>query len=373
VAGIGIDETITVETALNGLLLSSGNEIACMLALNVAKKYANQSDMNYEEAEKVFAELMNKKAKDLGAQHSNFVNPHGYHDDNHYTTATDLAIIAKAFLDNNLLAGIVSKDYFNGMGADKQSYPDKKILSYKWKNSNLLISSAAYKYEYATGLKTGSTDEAGKCLVASATKEGKKLLVVILKDSEAGRWRDAANLFNYAFDYCDTATLEKKGDVIDSVLIRDNSFSSNNTIDILADEDIKSFVDKDELNSITKEVKYYSEVATSADGQPSRIALPLKKGQAIGKVYYKINGEVVYQAEVKALEDYAMNLTDNDYTYAHDKMQKVSMIKSLKIVCVVILIAVLVFVFLGGIRKMVIKRRRRTRLSMKRTRKNMYR
>jgi D-alanyl-D-alanine carboxypeptidase (penicillin-binding protein 5/6) len=372
VAGIGIEETLTIETALNGLLLSSGNEVACMLALNVARKYTNQSDISYEEAQKVFAELMNKKAKELGAVHSNFVNPHGYHDDNHYTTATDLSMIAKAFLDNTLLASIASKDYFNGIGADRQKYPDKKIRTYSWKNSNLLLSSAAYKYEYATGVKTGSTDEAGKCLVASATKDGKKLLAVILKDSEAGRWQDAAGLFNYAFDNCDLTTLEKKDAPIGKVFIRDNSFIANNTIEVLADEDIKAFVNKDG-GTITKEVKYYSTVATSAEGQPARLSLPLKKGQAIGKVSYRIDGELVYQTEVKIQEDVSIDLVNNDYTYAHDKMQKASVMKYLKIAVAVIIIGALICVVVGSIRKIITKRRRRTRLSMKRSRKNMYR
>lgn len=373
VAGVGIEETITIETALNGLLLSSGNEIACMLAFNVAKKYTNKSDISYVEAEKIFAQLMNKKAKDLGAKHSNFVNPHGYHDDNHYTTATDLSIIAKALLDNSLLSAIVSKDNFSADGADKQKYPDKKIITYNWKNSNLLISSDAYKYEYATGVKTGFTDEAGKSLVASATKDGKKLIAVILNSTEVGRWQDAAGLFDYAFENCEVTTLQKKDSIIDTVLIRDSSFKADSTIDILADEDIKAFVPKDSLKAMEKEVNYYSNVSHSAIGQPARLSLPLKKGQAIGTVSYKLEGQVVYQTEVKATQDIGINLLELDYTHAREQMKKMNIVKVIKIAIAGIVIIAFVCLIWMGIRKIVSKRRRRTRFKMRRSRKSMYR
>ena len=89
-AGIAVGEVLTVENVIRGLIIPSGNDIANAAASAVAKKALGNS-ISYDKAEEYFTGLMNKKAKELGCTGSNFVNPHGYHDDNHYTTAYDVA------------------------------------------------------------------------------------------------------------------------------------------------------------------------------------------------------------------------------------------------------------------------------------------
>lgn len=378
VANVGVGETLTVENILIGLLISSGNELACVLALNVAQKKEGKTDITYEEAEKIFAELMNEKARSLGATNSNFINPHGYHDTNHYSTARDLYKIADALLENETLKNIVKINNFRQDGADKNANAGKVIKSYDWLNSNRLISSTTYKYEYATGIKTGSTDESGKCLVASAEKEGKELIAVILKSDEAGRWNDAISLFDYGFNEFRVASLQKKGDIIDKVPVLNGNFKLTHTIDILAEEDIESYIPSDNLYTIDKEVNYYDDVNIATNGQPTRLRLPLKAGQVIGTVKYKIGDDVIYQTEVKAPSDLRINISSEDnttnYQNALKKIKNKKLIKYVIRTVLIIVALIVVFIFIRIINIRIKRRRRRMKMRMKkRRRRNSYR
>lgn len=147
-------EDFTVEELLYGLMLRSGNDCAVSLACALAG------------SEKAFAEKMNLLAKECGAANSNFVNPHGLHDDAHYSTARDLALITSAALKNEEFAKIVSAKKFTA-GGD---------ASRVWINKNKLL----FNYKFATGVKTGYTKKAGRCLVSSAEKNGFKVVCVVL-------------------------------------------------------------------------------------------------------------------------------------------------------------------------------------------------
>jgi len=376
VANVGSGETLTVENILTGLLISSGNELACVLALNVAQKKENKTDISYEDAEKIFAELMNEKAKSLGATNSNFVNPHGYHDSNHYSTARDLYIIANALLENEILKNIVKINSFRQDGADKASNPDKVIKSYDWTNSNRLLTSTTYKYEYATGIKTGSTDEAGKCLVASAEKEGKELVAVILNSDEAGRWNDAKSLFEYGFNEFRVTSLQKKGDTLGEVSILDNNFKSNTNINIIAENDIESYIPADNLYTIDKQITYNSDVNIATEGQPARLKLPLKAGQIIGTVSYKIGDDVIYQTQIKAPSDVNINFTSEDnissYQNALKQIRNKKLVKYI-IKALIVIISLILILMVIRIINIRIRRRRRRMKMRKRRRRNSYR
>lgn len=376
VANVGSGETLTIENILTGLLISSGNELACVLALNVAQRKEGKADIAYEDAEKIFAELMNEKAKSLGATNSNFINPHGYHDSNHYSTARDLYIIANALLENETLKNIVKIERFRQDGADKSSNPGKVIKSYDWTNSNRLLSSTAYKYEYATGIKTGSTDEAGKCLVASAEKEGKELIAVILNSDEAGRWNDAKALFEYGFNEFRVTSLQKKGEILGKVPVLDNNFKASTNIDIIAENDIESYIPSDNLYTIDKEITYYNDVNIAANGQPARLKLPLKAGQAIGTISYKIGEDVIYQSQIKAPSDININLASDDNSSAYQKaLKQINTKKLIKYILRILIVMVVIVIVLLIIRIINIRiRKRRRRMKMrKRRRRNSYR
>ena len=184
---------LKVRTLIAALLLPSGNDAAYTVAVNAARKHSGQPDMSYEKAVTYFCNLMNEKARELGCENTYFVNPEGWDNPNHYSTASDMTKIACAALNNAIIASIAnihfSRFYF---------YSGEWI---EWANTNKLIDPASeYYYPYAHGLKTGTTGDAGKCLVAFAEKDGRKLLICAYgckeEDDRFGKVRD---IFEYVY------------------------------------------------------------------------------------------------------------------------------------------------------------------------------
>ncbi len=171
-------EQISVGTLLYALLLSSANDAAVALAIATAGSVA------------AFADAMNEKAAELGLTDTHFCNPHGLHDEAHYTTARDLARLAAAAMQNERFAEIVSTRRHtaaqNGTDATRLFLNHNKLLS---------------RYEGAVGIKTGFTKKSGRCLVSAARRDGLLLIAVTL--NAPSDWQDHANLFDWGFsEYC---------------------------------------------------------------------------------------------------------------------------------------------------------------------------
>lgn len=150
-------ETLTLEEMLLGLMLSSGNDAAVAIAEHIGGSVAG------------FAQMMNARAEELGAFNTNFVNPHGLPDDTHVTTAYDLALIARKAMEREDFRRIVS--------TERASIPwEGRTYDRQLKNKNRLLSS----YPGATGVKTGYTSRAGRCLVFGAQRGGMELVGVLL-------------------------------------------------------------------------------------------------------------------------------------------------------------------------------------------------
>ena len=171
---------------LDGLLLPSGADAAYCLAANVARYHENNPNLTDGQAVEIFVGYMNTLAAELGCTGTHFVTPDGYHDPYHVTTARDMLKIAEAALACEPVAATVKKA--------ESEYGD-------WENGNLLVCpDEPYYYEYATGLKTGYTDEAGFCLAASAERNGVKLIAIMFQSiSTEYRFLDAQNLFERGF------------------------------------------------------------------------------------------------------------------------------------------------------------------------------
>ena len=167
-------EKLTVNELLLGLMLRSGNDSAVALAIATAGSVEN------------FAKLMNEKAKECGAENSNFVNPHGLHDDNHYTTPYDLAMITACAYQNSQFKRIVSTKFTKVKGYET----DYRFFS----NKNKLLR----MYEGANGVKTGYTKKSGRCLVGGAEKDGMQLISVVFNYNNM--WNDTMRMLNYGFD-----------------------------------------------------------------------------------------------------------------------------------------------------------------------------
>jgi D-alanyl-D-alanine carboxypeptidase (penicillin-binding protein 5/6) len=158
---------------LRALLVKSPNDVARCLARDNAGSV------------EAFAQIMNRRARELGAMHSHFVNPNGLPVPGQYSTARDLSLIARAAYANPTIRSIVCLPrlvfrYANGRTRELQ-------------NTNKLLS----RLPYCNGMKTGYTDAAGKCLIASGTRPGRDVIVVVLGDSSSRVWRDASALLSW--------------------------------------------------------------------------------------------------------------------------------------------------------------------------------
>ncbi len=167
-------EHLTVKELLYGLMLRSGNDAATALALHVGGSVER------------FADMMNNLAAELGLQNCHFVNPHGLHDDQHYCSANDLAVLTREALNNKDFCEIVST---KTVRISNEGYEYDRVLV----NKNKLLSN----YDCADGVKTGYTKKAGRCFVGSATRNGMQVIVVVLNCGPM--FEETAAMLNEAF------------------------------------------------------------------------------------------------------------------------------------------------------------------------------
>lgn len=169
-------DKFTLQDLLYGLMLNSGNDAAWAIAEHIGNGSADE-----------FFVLMNQRAKEIGAINTRFQNPHGLSDVNHYTTAFDLALIARTCLRHPYFKSLVATKEKDVIEAERNV-----VLSLY--NTNRLL----WLDPGVDGVKTGTTQAAGQCLVASATKDGMRLLAVVLDSDD--RWYDASQLLNFGFE-----------------------------------------------------------------------------------------------------------------------------------------------------------------------------
>jgi len=179
---IDVGESLTIEECLQAILIRSANECAFAVA-----EHITGSDWQS------FSDIMNERAAELGCVDSHFVNPNGLPDDDHYTSAYDLAQIGRAFFANQELCDITMTPRLHIYPSENQ--PDEII-----ENSTVLIlPGKTYGYEYLVGAKTGYTDAARSCLVSCAEKDGTRLICVVMRDEAPNQYLDTINLFDYGF------------------------------------------------------------------------------------------------------------------------------------------------------------------------------
>ena len=240
-------EEMTVEDIFKGISMASANDgIVCM-----AERIGG--------TEENFVKMMNKKAIDLGLKNTNFVNPTGLDEDNHYSTAYDMAIIAKELMRHEDIYKYTSiyEDYLR-KGTSNQFW---------LVNTNKLINT----YKGADGLKTGMTDNAGYCMAVTAKRNNMRLIAIVLGE-ESGKVRnfETTELLDYGFNLYEVTTIKKKGEVLGNISIDKANLEK---IKIVAFDDVtvlKKQSDKD------KEYK--------SDVKLNKLKLPIRKGDIIGSL-----------------------------------------------------------------------------------------
>lgn len=171
-------DTLTMEQCLNAILIRSANEVSYAVAEHIGETWEG------------FADIMNERAKELGAVDSHFVNPNGLPDEDHYVSAYDMAMIGRAFFANEMLCKITL--------TSQLVIPKEEEDLVEW-NQMKLIPGREYAYEYLVGCKTGYTDAARQTLVSCAEKDGLKLICVVLEDEAPFQYEDTITLFEYGF------------------------------------------------------------------------------------------------------------------------------------------------------------------------------
>lgn len=239
-------EEITLEGLLYGLLLQSGNDAAMAIACFVAGD------------EPSFAALMNEKARQLGMDHSNFVNASGLNHDEHYSTAYDLAVLACACLENETVAAIC---------ATRSVTVGERTFA----NHNRLL----YQYEGCVGMKTGYTQLAGRTLVSAARRDGQTLVCVTLNDPDD--WQDHKALLDYGFEHYPSQTLCQAGETMARLPVLDSLVPS--VAAVAAEEVAYPLGEGEEL-----------EVQIDLTGA---LAAPVEQGAVVGTVCWKRDGEAV--------------------------------------------------------------------------------
>jgi len=307
-AGASIHETIRAHNLIRLLMIPSGNEIAIVIAQNVAQRYTGRRVIPYLEAEQIFAELMNERARELGAVNSNFVNPHGFHHPDHFTTPHDLALIARAALEVPLLDEIMRESTFVGNGATQNRDPIWLTRNYNVVTHNqLLIETSEFFYPYATGMKTGFHDQAGHCLAASAERDGFVMIALIFNSTILSRFEDAITLFEYGFNNYAFRPVQVADEILGGVEVVGVRLGYPGMLDFHTSINHEEYLSEAEVSRIVHRVEFdRSLVQRDDNGEPIQslsLIAPIYEGQIIGKVVYTLDGDFLFSDNIVAAWD----------------------------------------------------------------------
>lgn len=262
-----IGQKILLRELVTGLMMRSGNDAAVAIAEYLAGSVED------------FVIMMNSKAQSLGAYNSHFRNPHGLTAAGHYSSAFDLAWLARYAMLNPLFADIVSTretsiDWFDQRGREH----DQNL-----KNTNKLL----WMLEEADGVKTGTTGEAGPCLVSSATRDNQKLIAVVLHDH--ARWYDSMILLKWGFTNFKLFDYAAQGDVVNTIPVEQGLTSE---IDAIVADQAALVVESNNYAAVTVEVDL-----------PETIKAPVYQGQKIGEIVFFINEKAVKTVDIVAAQE----------------------------------------------------------------------
>ncbi len=259
---VEVGTRVSIENLLLGMIVQSGNDASVALAEHVAG------------SEAVFAELMNQYARRLGMTATNFVNATGWPADEHYTTARDLAKLARAIVTEY-------PEYYRWYSVREFTWND-----IRQPNRNNLL----WRDPTVDGMKTGHTEDAGYCLVSSASRDDMRVVSVVMGTSSANaRISGSQSLINYAFRFFETRLLYQAGEAITSARIWK---SANETTSLGVTEDLYITVPRGSFDSLDSNVT-----------MPAALEAPVAEGQPLGQLSIALNGAEILSEPLRALED----------------------------------------------------------------------
>jgi D-alanyl-D-alanine carboxypeptidase len=250
-----------MEELLYGLMMRSGNDCAIAIAEHIGGSVEG------------FASLMNSKAFDIGAFNTHFATPHGLDTDGHFTTALDLALITRYALKNDTFSKIVSA---------KEAVINGANGPVKFQNINKML----WSFEGADGVKTGYTGKAGRCLVASASRNGRKVISIVINSSR--RWEDSKKLLDYGLDSFTIKT------VVNSGYYQKINISGGDKASVKAgiDSDINIPLSDNEGDMLSTRTVVYDDIKA-----------PVFKGQVVGRLVVYSNSREIYSVPLRCSEN----------------------------------------------------------------------
>ncbi len=273
-------EQMSVSDLFKAISIASAND-ACVM---IGERIAGTNDG--------FVKMMNEKAKELNLVNTHFMNATGLHDDNHYTCALDLGLMAAYLIE------IGGEKLFETTSLYDSYIREKSPQKFWLVNTNKLLKS----YDGCDGLKTGYTNEAGYCIVSTAKRNGLRLIAVVLKESEPKvRNQEVSQLLDYGFSLYENVVLFKKDEVIEKVKIND---AKEDYVEVVSKEDVVYVKDKSVKEDVTYVMNY------------TNLVPPFKKGETIGNILLMRDDVNIASFEVTSLKDIAaLSLGEKVYQY----------------------------------------------------------
>lgn len=273
-------EEISVKDLMYALMVKSANDAAIVLAEHISGSVEN------------FADKMNEKAKEIGCKNTHFVNPNGIHNENHYTTAYDLYLMASYGMKNETFRKYVSTTSYTLPATNKYPTNDRICLT----TNDMLRPKSKYYDENVIGIKTGYTAEAKNCLIAGAQGNDTELISVILHSGTnaeglSERYVDTAALFDYGFENFEFANIVEKDAVIQNIEIENGNKDTKN-LDLVAKDTLSTYLNKDlDLETLSPEINLNE-----------NLSAPISAGTTLGSITYTIDDET-FTTELLASHD----------------------------------------------------------------------
>lgn len=265
--GMDAGEKMTLEECLYGILVCSANEVS-----NAVAEYVS-GDIDS------FVKLMNKKAIELGCFNTNFTNPHGYTDPDHYTTAYDLALIGREFFKNELLCKISCSPSYHFYPTEYQ--PDDMVLG----STNYFLKGLEH-CDNLVGSKTGFTDESRNVLVSCAERNGMKLIAVVMQEETPYQYKDTNTLFDYGFSNFEKI---KVSDYDTKYTVTDDSFFHSDS-DVFGDSSGILSIDSNSTIILPRTIHF--------DDVSSELFLDESSEDILGTITYSYNGIYLGDADI---------------------------------------------------------------------------
>ena len=266
-------EVVKLSDLATGMMMASGNDAANATAISVSGSIEK------------FSDRMNERAKLIGMENTNFVTPSGLDDENHYSTAYDMALLMSYALENEDFAKLTSQK----SAVVSFIEPSSKKTTYS--NHNRLLS----MYEYCTGGKTGYTMSAGRCLVSSAKKDGLTLICVTLNDRND--WQDHIDLYNYGFERYACYQSDDSNFCVDIPCV--GGVEDKTTV--VGEKDISIVLSTEDKSKVER--KIYID---------SFLYAPIEKNSKVGKIEYSIDGKIVSSVNLLSSEEVNIKKKSNN-------------------------------------------------------------